>query len=391
MRVLWVATKSPLPAVDGGCVVMARTLDALSDAGVGGTVVVPGTVARPTLGAWRIVGVPAASRAAQLARARDVGSLSIARHLQPAVAQAVATLVARGDVDVVHAEQMHALPQCAPAAARGVPVVLRVQNVEHEVLAARATGRLTRALVAGEIRRLRTFEARALRTVTTTIALTASDAERLAALAGRTADVRHLPAPFPAELPAGPALDGAPALVVFGSPGWFPNRRGADWFVADAWPRVRARLPAARLHVVAVPAAAGAGVVRHPPPRDSATAFAAGAILVVPSRVATGVRMKILEAWARGLPVVTTPEAATGLDGCDGETFLLAADAAGFADAVARLHGDPALAARLRAGGRAMLRRHHAPSAIAAGLLAAYTRVSAPATADPRPPAQAAW
>lgn len=391
MRVLWVATKPPLPAVDGGCVVMARTLHALADAGVTGTLLAPAaTAGECDLDGWRIVLVPAAARAKRVVHAWRAGGLAVARHVQPAVRDAVAALVARNAVDVVHAEQPFALPQCAPAAAHGVPIVLRVQNVEHEVLAARATGRLARALLAAEIRRLRAFEVRALRAVAVTTALTARDAERLARIAAG-ARVVSLAAPFPAELPAGPALDGAPAVVAFGSGSWFPNRRGVEWLVSVAWPVVRARMPGARLHVLGVPSAGEVDVIAHPAPADSAAAFAAGSILVVASRVATGVRMKMLEAWARGVPVVTTAEAATGLDGRPGEAFLVADDAHGFADAIERVHRDEALAARLRAGGRAVLRDRHDPADVARGLLRLYEAVTARATADPRPPAQAAW
>jgi hypothetical protein len=379
VRVLWVATKPPVPTVDGGCVVARRTLEALADAGVTGTVVAPAATAGTTrLAGWRVFHVPAATRLQQLAHARR--GLVVARHVQPAVRRLVATLLEQERFDVVHAEQVFALPQCAAAAARGVPVVLRVQNVEHEVLAARADGRLGRRLLAPQVRRLRAFEEDATSAVAATTALTARDAGRLGP------HVVTIPAPFPAELPAGPPLDGAPALVVFGSAGWFPNRRSADWLVRVAWPAIRSKMPGARLHVVGLPAPATDGATAHPAPADSAAAFPTGAILLVASRVETGVRMKILEAWARGIPVVATPEAATGLGG---HAVIVADDAASFADAVARLHRDGALAHRLTKRGREVLRREHDPAAVARQLARLYDSVIARPTADPPPPAVA--
>jgi len=95
-------------------------------------------------------------------------------------------------------------------------------------------------------------------------------------------------------------------------------------------------------------------------------------VLAVPLRVASGVRMKILEAWARGLPVVATPAAAAGLGAEDGRELLLAADSDGFAAAVARLAAEPVLAAELVAAGRSALVRRHAPAAVAAELLRVY-------------------
>jgi polysaccharide biosynthesis protein PslH len=139
---------------------------------------------------------------------------------------------------------------------------------------------------------------------------------------------------------------------------------------------VRAALPGACLHVFGAEAA-GAGVHRHQAPVDSRQAFVRGAILVVPLRVGSGIRMKILEAWARGVPVVATAAAAAGLEARDGVELLLAADGAEFAAALARLHREPGLATALTAGARALLRRRHDPAGVAEQLVSFLGGVSA--------------
>ena len=124
-------------------------------------------------------------------------------------------------------------------------------------------------------------------------------------------------------------------------------------------------------------AADAAGVARHAPPEDSRQAFAPNAVLVVPLPFGSGVRMKILEAWARGVPVVATPEGVAGLAATDGREALLASEPAAFAAAIARLHREPGLAETLVAGGRRALRERHDPGQIARRLLAAYDGVLA--------------
>lgn len=96
------------------------------------------------------------------------------------------------------------------------------------------------------------------------------------------------------------------------------------------------------------------------------------AVLAVPLRIASGVRMKILEAWARGVPVVGTPEAVAGLGAHHGRELLVAEDAAGFTAAFLRLHREPSLARSLVAGGRAALRSRHAPRETTRALLGVY-------------------
>jgi glycosyltransferase involved in cell wall biosynthesis len=210
-----------------------------------------------------------------------------------------------------------------------------------------------------------------------TVALTEPDAARLRELAGGRADLVAIPPPFPAALPPGEIhLPGDPPLVLLGSGGWLPNRDATRWFLAEAWPEVRRDLPGAILHLYAGraerPGNLPAGVEPHPPPADSRDAFAPGSILAVPLRIGSGIRMKILEAWARGVAVVATPQAAAGLQAEDGRELLLAEDGPGFAAAVGRLASEPGLRERLLAAGRRSLAAHHDPAAVGRRLLEAY-------------------
>jgi glycosyltransferase involved in cell wall biosynthesis len=79
--------------------------------------------------------------------------------------------------------------------------------------------------------------------------------------------------------------------------------------------------------------------------------------------------MKILEAWARGIPVVASPAAAAGLESVDG--VLVAANASEFAAAVDDLAGRPDAVRRLVEAGRRDLARFHDPPEIAGRLLEA--------------------
>jgi glycosyltransferase involved in cell wall biosynthesis len=203
-------------------------------------------------------------------------------------------------------------------------------------------------------------------------ALTQEDAARLRELAGG-GRVEVVRAAFP-DLPPGTGrLAGEPAVAVFGSRGWLPNEESTVWFAAEVWPAVRAELPGAVLHLFGAPTGLEAsGIAVHPSPEDSAEVYAPGSILAVPLRIASGVRIKILEAWARGVPLVATPAALAGLEAEDGREALVARDASEFAQAIARLHREPGLAAALVEAGRQTRRERHEPERVAEGLVAAY-------------------
>jgi hypothetical protein len=307
-----------------------------------------------------------------LAAFRPGAPLSIARHDHPAVRRRVAELVHEARPDAVHAEQLQALGGCTPAFAAGVPVVLRCQNVESDLWQGFSRHARGGALASVEAARLARYEARALRRATAAIALTAADAQRLHALSDGI-DVVTIPAPFPARLAAGLAAGGRPAIATLGSSGWRPNEDGLAWLVREVWPAVRAALPEAVLHVHGEGDTRGApGVVRHAAPTDSREAFPGGAVCVVALRYGSGVRMRILEAWARGLPVVATPQAVHGLDVRDGRELLVAATPDAFAAALRRLHREPALAEALVHAGRVRLAARHDPDTVAARLEEVY-------------------
>jgi glycosyltransferase involved in cell wall biosynthesis len=84
--------------------------------------------------------------------------------------------------------------------------------------------------------------------------------------------------------------------------------------------------------------------------------------------------VKILEAWARGITIVATPQAADGLEATDGGELLLARNGEEFAAAVSAAFHNPALRQALSQRARALLRKEHDPLVIAELLLALYRR-----------------
>ena len=389
MRILVVATKSPWPPRDGGRLALWLTMQGLAQSGHALALVAPADgpgsaptalerlreVCEPHLVAAHPRPWPAASLDALLHRR----PLTVARHRHPAAAIAVAECVQRWRPDCVHVEQLQAWWASAPARSAGIPVLLRMQNVESDLWARSAAGRALSLPMRVEAARLRRGERTAMAQAARVLALTTEDGQRLRRIGGAGVDQRiHvLPPPFPADLPSAAPRAGNPAVVLAGSGGWRPNHDATRWFVDGVVPLLHARAPTALVHVHGMQVAQSATVRAHAAPEDSLDAFPAGAIAAVPLFVGSGIRMRILEAWARGLPVVATSTAARGLQASEGEQLLLADDAATFASAIVQLHEDPHLRARLIQGGRQYLRRHHDPAAHAQALLEHYRRCGA--------------
>jgi GT2 family glycosyltransferase/glycosyltransferase involved in cell wall biosynthesis len=138
-----------------------------------------------------------------------------------------------------------------------------------------------------------------------------------------------------------------------------PNRIALEWFVDEILPRIVARRPEARLVVV------GSDVPPQHPYADRAPAIeirgfvedireplARYAVFVCPVRTGSGVRVKLLEAFSSGIPVVSTGIGAEGLARKDGDLCFLADDAGLFADKVLEVFENPRQAAEMAARAR---------------------------------------
>lgn len=143
-----------------------------------------------------------------------------------------------------------------------------------------------------------------------------------------------------------------PVLLFQGQMTYEPNVDAAGWFATEVFPLVRARMPDAKFVIVGrtsseVAALDGPGVEVTGYVDDITTALARADAVVVPLRRGSGTRVKILEAFAHRIPVVSTTIGAEGLGVRGGRELLLADDAAALADACVRVLTDVTLRAAL--------------------------------------------
>ena len=137
---------------------------------------------------------------------------------------------------------------------------------------------------------------------------------------------------------------GSPPVVLFhGTLRYPPNADAVAWLVGRIGPALRALVPDARIRLVGLGNPAHAGL--HDPPAvtvvgpvpDIVTELSRADVVVVPIRFGSGTRVKIIEAFAHRIPVVSTTLGAEGLGAEDGRHLLLADSAQGLAAACARL------------------------------------------------------
>ena len=153
---------------------------------------------------------------------------------------------------------------------------------------------------------------------------------------------------------------------------WMPNIDGALYLVREIWPKVVARLPKAELHIVGA----------HPPRHVAREAAKSGAVLcgyvsnldeayahakvaLAPLRFGGGVRVKVIEALAYGLPVIGTPSARLGLTVDLQPRVRVCTDADEFAAAIVEELTTGGPSADTRMWGERVQQLHHPAVALA--------------------------
>jgi glycosyltransferase involved in cell wall biosynthesis len=289
------------------------------------------------------------------------------RHAWPQVEQALAEHLTDWRPDLLYLDHLDSFVYAPLAGA--LPLVLDLHNVYSRLVARSADEHRhagARWLLRGEAGRVHRMEQRAVAAAALTLTVSEDDAAALAPRARRVAVVPNgVDCRSYAALPTGRAASPTPRLLYVGALSWPPNVAAARTLATEVLPQVQRRHPGARVDIVGrrptpevVALGTQAGVEVHGDVADVSPFLARASALVVPLEAGGGTRLKILEAFAAGLPVVSTPVGCEGLDVRHDE-HLLVAGRAGLADATARLLESPALGESLAQRARALAARDY--------------------------------
>lgn len=156
------------------------------------------------------------------------------------------------------------------------------------------------------------------------------------------------------------AASRSPVLAFLGSMDWLPNIEGIHWFVKEVYPAVKLRTPNVRLRIVGRrPGADIVALAKSDPSievtgtvEDVRPSLRDATALVVPLLSGGGTRIKILEAMALGLPVISTTVGAEGLPFHHGQHLMLADEANTFAAQCGDMLGSSELQAMIATAAR---------------------------------------
>jgi polysaccharide biosynthesis protein PslH len=299
--------------------------------------------------------------------------------------QALAKLLAENHFDVIQVESIHLMNYLPIVRSRspGSVVVCDWHNIESELMEQYSDhANLARRVYARKTARLmKEAEKRALDEFDAHLAVSHGDAERMQSV-NRAANISVIENGVDARHFAIEDCDPKRRLVFVGSMDYHANIEGAITFARDVWPELHQRKPQIIFTIVgrdpapavrqlsSLPAIEVTGSVEDVRPyyRD---AFAA----VVPLNVGGGSRLKILEAMAAGVPVVSTSQGAEGLEVLNSENILLADGPPQLVEAVTKVIDDEPLRRKLIESARKLVTERYDWAILGAKLHSYYTQI----------------
>ncbi|MYA98740.1 glycosyltransferase [Candidatus Poribacteria bacterium] len=280
--------------------------------------------------------------------------ITVARYALPAYRQKFRELVATEPFDLVHYEMFHTAQFRTDT---DLPSVLSQQNVDSAIwqrLCGETTHPFykfaywTQQLAFQRYERVLSpkFDA-----VTCTSDIDAAVFQRHCAadtieIIPNGVDVTHYQPDFTSETPA--------HLIYIGSMDWYPNEDAVAFFADAVLPQIQEKVPDVQFSIVGGNPSARVqrltereGVIVTGRVPEIKPYFTEATVFVVPLRIGSGTRLKILEALAMGKAIVSTSVGAEGLDLKDGEEIFIADEPTVFAETVIRLLTDPSLRRRI--------------------------------------------
>lgn len=269
----------------------------------------------------------------------------------------------------------------------GTPAALNHHNIESHLLERRLSyerNPLKRFYFQQESTKLSRYEGEAALEFDTHLVVSSLDAERLRAIRpdvsthviANGVDVEFF---RPANRRPEPGH-----LVMVSGMNWFPNRDAVLFFIDAVWPVLSAKLPSARLTIVGASPPPPVVALAARDPRVRVTGFVddvrpymeRGQVYLCPMRDGGGTRVKVLDALAMGIPIVSTTMGLEGIPVEPERDVLVADTPADFTRQVVRLTQDEALCARLSASGRTFVERHFSWTAVGRQLQSAFAEIA---------------
>ncbi len=292
--------------------------------------------------------------------------------------KAIQEKLKRGQFDLIHAETFYVMPHIPKT---NIPILLVEQTIEYLVyrhFADEFKLSFIKHLLYIDVLKMKYWELKYWQKAAKVVAMSEQDKKSmLSQLPGLNVDIvpNGVDSRFFGEKVKERLKD--PIILYLGNFTWLQNREAVNILVNQIWPKVKTIIPSAKLWIIGKDAKEffpklGSKDIRVEEVRDVRAVYQQASILVAPIYGGGGTRYKNFEAFASGLPVVTTPIGIRGTKAKDGVEVIIEDNPADIADAVVRLLNDKKLYNKIIKKAREMVNVEYDWDPIASKLSSIY-------------------
>jgi len=290
----------------------------------------------------------------------------VIRNLAPKEKEAVRHELENDKYDLIHAETFYVMPHIPRV---DIPTLLVDQTVEYLVYEHYVQEQVPfwlRPILWIDVLKIKYWETYYWKQAKKVIAMSYSDGKIMESLAPglkvgvvpNGVDVEYFSEKKREETKV-------PKVLYLGNFSWLQNVEAAEALVAEVWPNIKKKIPNSKLWIVGKDMPERVKILRTSDIEvtegipDNRDAYTQASVLVTPIKGPGGTRLKILEAMASSLPVVTTSTGAEGLDLTDGKNALIRNDFDELAEAAVKVLKDPELAIKLGVEGKRFVEQRY--------------------------------
>lgn len=376
MKVLYISNKPVFPSVDGGCVAMRQFLNCLLHTGTEVRHIAFSTHKHP----FKVEAYPETIRQKihpeginldtritffrALPYLYKRSSFNVDRFYSPEVVRRIRHILTTESFDCIILESLFCTPYLDDI--RSVfpgKIVVRTHNVEYRIwqdLAHHTPLPLKRWFLKKLARDLQRYEISALRRVDGLLPITSEDEEAFRS-DGILTKAHTIPVTLSVD---NRSPEPSAAFFHLGAMDWGPNEEAVRRLL-DILPEIQSRLPEAELRIAGKCAKKVLGEVHMKGVtvddfvEDLQTFLHNSGILVSPVTSGSGVRIKLLEAMAAGVPVITTRKGALGIRAAETRPLIIADSDNELIDACVRLYSDASLRKEIARNGQNYMLKNH--------------------------------
>ena len=298
-------------------------------------------------------------------------SYNVTRFYDKKIAEKVEEELERGQYNVAILESIYLLPYLQLFKDKGVKVIVRTHNIEHQIWAGMSDN--TASLLKGWYYRklakqLLTYELNELSKVNGIISITEEDAKFF-----QQFEPEVMTTAIPTSVKTNfPAADYSKSDFYFlGAMDWMPNQEGIQWMIKEVIPE---GLKGTQFYVGGKslkekefdhPSVVNCGEIKN-----AIDFITDHGICVIPMQSGSGLKIKLLENMAMGKPIITTTEGVRGVNITHNKEVLIADDPDEFRELMYKLNLDEKLRKRLGTQSKLYIRNNYSEEKITRRLLA---------------------